>query len=399
MTLAICGHLKQNKGSGDALPDKEGKNKMGDWTEQQLLFALHEAQGIGWHTIHSLRERIGMIALHHWLDRSVQHWFDLGLKPSIAERLAAQFRSERLEQRLIVTEQQEIEWISILDDEYPFLLKETAQPPWIIYGKGDWDILSETSIAMVGTRNPTVYGKKVAGMLAEQLTQAGFIVVSGLAKGIDAASHEGALKQGRTVAVMGTPFTHIYPPEHRVLAEKIAANGIVISEYPLDTPSHPGLFPRRNRIIAGLTLGTVVVEADDRSGALITSDSALEASRDVFAVPGPITSPKSKGTFRLLKQGAKPVATASDIVEEYSGWLTMVPSPYNNETVDSILEEPLTDEEQRMYELISEQEASFDELLLRSGVPFAELHHILLSLQLKKRIREAQGAVYCSVWM
>ncbi|MCY9516186.1 DNA-processing protein DprA [Paenibacillus apiarius] len=372
---------------------------MSDWTEQQLLFALHEAQGIGWHTIRSLRERIGMIALHHWLDRSVQHWFDLGLKPSIAERLAAQFRSERLEHRLIVTERQGIEWITVLDDKYPDLLKETAQPPWVIYGKGDWDILSETSIAMVGTRNPTVYGKKVAGMLAEQLTQAGFIVVSGMAKGIDAASHEGALRRGRTVAVMGTPFTRIYPPEHRALAEKIAANGIVISEYPLDTPSHPGLFPRRNRIIAGLTLGTVVVEADNKSGALITADSALEASRDVFAVPGPITSPKSKGTFRLLKQGAKPVATASDIVEEYSGWLTMVPSTYNNETVESILAEPLTEEEQRMYELISEQEASFDELLLRSGVPFAELHHILLSLQLKKRIREAHGAVYCSVWM
>ncbi|MBG9733159.1 DNA-processing protein DprA [Paenibacillus alvei] len=375
----------------------KGKNAMSQWTISQIIIALHEAEGIGWHTIRDLMDRIGPNDLQYWMDRPSSQWQEFGMKPNIADRLAAQFRSEHLEQRLDIIERHGIEWRTAIDAQYPLLLRETAQYPWVIYGKGDWKCLEEASVSIVGTRTPTSYGKKVAATLGEQLSRMGLHVVSGLAKGIDAASHEGALKYGKTIAVMGTSFDQVYPPENRGLADRIADNGMVITEYPLGMKTHPGMFPRRNRIIAGLSLGTVVVEANLRSGALITADMALESNREIFAVPGPITSPKSAGTLKLLYEGsAKMIRSTSDIVEEFKGWLTTLPSSYNNETVDAKGEQSLTEEEKRIYELICEQDSTIDDLMQRSCTTFAQLHEVLLSLQLKKRIREGLGAVYSS---
>lgn len=370
---------------------------MNIWTERQLLFGLHETEGIGWYTIQLLLDKMRLSELQYWLDRSTAQWREVGLKPNIAAKLAAQFRAEHIELRLQLTEQNKIKWITAIDEQYPLLLKEVAQSPWVLYGKGGWNFLAEPSVSIVGSRTPTSYGKKVAMILGEELAQLGLHVVSGLAKGIDASSHEGAMKKGRTVAVMGTSFHHIYPPENRNLAEKIMENGIVITEYPLGTPPHPGLFPQRNRIIAGLTMGTVIVEAGVQSGALITARMALEANREVFAVPGAITSPKSAGTLQLIYDGsAKMVRSAGDIVEEFKGWLTTIPLPYNNGTVSTIEESPLTEEEKRIYAFICEQDSTFDDLMQRSGITFAQLHEVLLSLQLKKRIRGDIGAVYSS---
>ncbi|MGG0814842.1 DNA-processing protein DprA [Paenibacillus alvei] len=370
---------------------------MSQWTISQIIIALHEAEGIGWHTIRDLMDRIGPNDLQYWMDRPSSQWQEFGMKPNIADRLAAQFRSEHLEQRLDIIERHGIEWRTAIDAQYPLLLRETAQYPWVIYGKGDWKCLEEASVSIVGTRTPTSYGKKVAATLGEQLSRMGLHVVSGLAKGIDAASHEGALKYGKTIAVMGTSFDQVYPPENRGLADRIADNGMVITEYPLGMKTHPGMFPRRNRIIAGLSLGTVVVEANLRSGALITADMALESNREIFAVPGSITSPKSAGTLKLLYEGsAKMIRSTSDIVEEFKGWLTTLPSSYNNETVDAKGEQSLTEEEKRIYELICEQDSTIDDLMQRSCTTFAQLHEVLLSLQLKKRIREGLGAVYSS---
>lgn len=372
---------------------------MGNWTERELVFALNEIIGIGWHTIRALGERVGFGGLADWLNRPASDWAELGMKPSMARKLAAGFRADRLEERLELANTAGIEWITRWDECYPPLLQEIPQPPWILYGKGDWTALSSDAIAIVGSRNPTVYGKKVALQLAEQLGCAGFLIVSGLARGIDACSHEGALIQGRTAAVMGTAFDRIYPYENANLARRIAASGIVLTEYPLGTPSHPGLFPRRNRIIAGLTLGTVVVEAAMGSGALITADFATESFREVFVVPGPVTSPKSAGPLFLMRNGARPIAHAEDIMEELKARLTTVTLPYNNGTVGLTESEPLTEEERRICELIRLEGSTFEELLLASGLPFAELHRILLSLQLKQRVREAQGAVYHSIWI
>ncbi|UHA73947.1 DNA-processing protein DprA [Paenibacillus sp. 481] len=372
---------------------------MSEWTERELLFGLHETEGIGWHTIQMLSERVGFANLSAWLNRPAADWIHIGIKPAQAAKLAQQYDADRLAARLHITQQQGIEWITMLDHTYPELLKQTHEPPWIMYGRGNWDVLRQPCVAIVGTRTPTVYGKTIAYQLSEQLAEAGITVVSGLARGIDGSSHEGAIKKGMTVAVLGTPLDRVYPPEHRSLFHAIAEGGLVVSEYPLGTRSHPGLFPRRNRIIAGLALGTVVVEAAVKSGALITADLALDASREVFAVPGPVTSPKSEGTFYLLQQGAKPVACAADIIEEFASWLTTLPLPYNNGTVATSALEPLLEEEATIVQLLSLRSLTFDELLAQSGLPFAKLHQTLLSLQLKKRIREAPGAQYCSEWM
>lgn len=305
------------------------------WTEREILFALHETYGVGWHTIQYLIHTIGLSELKKWLDCSVSRWKEVGLKPEIAKNIATQFRAERLAQRLQLVQQQGIIWITAIDEHYPPLLKQISQFPWVLYGKGDWKYLREASIGIVGTRVPTSYGKNMAMTLAKQLTQLGFHVTSGLARGIDAASHEGALKQGKTIAVMGTSFEKIYPAEHAHLSAKIIKNGIVITEYPLGTPFHPGLFPRRNRILAGITLGTVVVEAKMRSGAMITAQIALDENREVFAVPGPITSSNSAGTLDMIQKGmAKMVVCVQDIVEECKSWLTMIPLSLHNETID-----------------------------------------------------------------
>uniref|UniRef100_UPI00046FEF58 DNA-processing protein DprA n=1 Tax=Paenibacillus zanthoxyli TaxID=369399 RepID=UPI00046FEF58 len=226
-------------------------------------------------------------------------------------------------------------------------------------------------------------------------------VVSGLARGIDSICHEAALGQrGGTVAVMATGMDKIYPPENRELVERISREGLVVTEYPIGTKSHPGLFPQRNRIIAGLTLGTVVVEADSRSGSLITADAALEAGRDVFAVPGPITSPKSRGALELIKQGAALVSGAADILAEYVSLLpepsdfTADPEAGNDGFGMLCSENNLTSDESRLYHILHQGPCSLDELLEKSGLDFGHLHSVLLSLIIKKAVTSLPGAVY-----
>jgi DNA processing protein len=248
---------------------------------------------------------------------------------------------------------------------------------------------------------PTGYGRKVATMLSEALTRAGLMVVSGMARGIDSVVHETALRSGGpTVAVLGAGIDVIYPPENRSLYEEIAAKGLIISEYPPGTKALPGFFPQRNRIIAGLTLGTVVVEADARSGSLITADLALEAGRDVFSVPGPLTSPKSRGTLDLIKQGAKMVTEAGDIIEEYDSWLPKgVSDTYNKERRAPRQERPdelagLTNDERQIYHMLEQGPGSLDEMIERTRWDFGHLHSVLLSLIIKKQITQLPGAIY-----
>lgn len=217
-------------------------------------------------------------------------------------------------------------------------------------------------------------------------------MVSGLARGIDSICHEAALRSGGgTIAVVATGLDKVYPTENIELERRISQKGLVITEYPLGTKSHPGLFPQRNRIIAGLSRGTVVVEADSRSGSLITADAALEAGRDVFAVPGPITSPKSRGALELIKQGAKLVTSGLDIIEEYTSYLpTNVIKTGNNSTTeqtadDFMIEKKLTNEESHLYHILHQGPFILDDLLVRTGWDFGHLHSVLLSLIIKKR--------------
>ncbi|MBD3282115.1 MAG: DNA-protecting protein DprA [Candidatus Portnoybacteria bacterium] len=209
--------------------------------------------------------------------------------------------------------------ISLQDKDYPAILKEISDPPKEIYVKGKILEKDKLAVAVVGTRNCTPYGKKIALDISGKLAGMGITIVSGLAKGIDTYAHRAALnKKGRTIAVLGTGLDKksFYPSSNYTLSEKISKQGAVISEYPLGTRGAKHTFPQRNRIISGLSLGIVVIEAAERSGSLITAMLGLEQNREVFAVPGPIDSKYSKGTNMLIKMGAKPVAKIEDILEE-----------------------------------------------------------------------------------
>ncbi|AWB44284.1 DNA-protecting protein DprA [Paenibacillus sp. CAA11] len=356
--------------------------------KKDIMIGLHESTGIGWKTMSRI---LSSEEWPHALEFDIEDWKRHGLNARLAERMEKEFTAEWIEQRLARMTANHITPLTPLDQEYSILMKETVRPPWVIYAKGRTELLnSPRSIAMVGTRIPTAYGRKVGQMLAESLGNSGVTIVSGMAKGIDGICHESAVRSpGSTIAVLGTAIDKPYPPEHTSLYHQIAEYGLVISEYPIGTPPHPGLFPQRNRIIAGITKGTIVVEADERSGSLITADAALEANRDVFSVPGPITSPKSKGTLNLIKQGAKLVTGPEDVLDEY-GWARAG----SNELANMQNGKKLTENEDRIYHMLEQGNRAFDELLALTGWEFGLLHSVLLSLIIKKQAVQLAGSIY-----
>ncbi|MDO7905844.1 DNA-processing protein DprA [Paenibacillus sp. JX-17] len=367
--------------------------------ERLALLGLHEMEGIGKKTIRRYQQ-----AGYRWqdcADLTAEEWIRLGLPAHKARETALKLNHNWIEERASLLQQGGISYVTALDDDYPYLMKETVEPPWVLYLKGKAELLHSLSVAMVGTRVPTAYGRKVGEMLAEGLSRAGITVVSGMARGIDSVCHQAALEHhGQTIAVLGTGLDRIYPPEHTGLYHRIAEEGLIVTEYPLGTKPHPGLFPLRNRIIAGLSKGTVVVEADLRSGSLITADAALESGRDVFAVPGPITSPKSQGCLNLIKQGAKTVTNIEDILEEYVAWLQNTPECHYNrkrslsQVESGRNEEGLGSEERKIHNLLEQGPLLLDELLEATGWHFGLLHSVLLSLIIKKQIAQLPGAKY-----
>ncbi len=277
------------------------------------------------------------------------------------------------------------------DEAYPPYLVEIADPPPVLYLRGELQTRDQWAVAVVGTRRATAYGKHVTTQLAGDLARSGVTIVSGLARGIDAVAHQAALDVGgRTIAVLGSGIRNIYPPEHRRLADQIAASGAILSGFPPGTPPEAGNFPRRNRIISGLSLGALVVEAGTRSGALITANYALEQGRDVFAVPGPINARSSLGTNRLIQQGAKLVLSAADILEELN--MTMV-----DEQVAAQLALPATHEEAQLLQLLSGHPQHVDELSRSAGLPVAQVSSALTMMQLKGMVRQVEGMSYVRV--
>lgn len=367
--------------------------------EREFLFGLNEIEGIGWKSIDRIR-RAGLLT-DLAFSCTAGDWEKVGIPAKMSERLAAVYTEEWIQQRTLLMKESGVSMVTIADDHYPVLLLESLQPPWVLYYRGRLELTTLPGIAMVGTRVPTAYGRRVGEVLAAELSKGGMVIVSGLARGIDSVCHEAALQaQGNTIAVVATGLDKVYPPENRELEQQISREGLVISEYPLGTRSHPGLFPQRNRIIAGLTMGTLVVEADSRSGSLITADAALEAGRDVFAVPGPITSPKSRGALELIKQGAKLVTGANDILEEYITFLPQKaeelrdPNRPEEEPYSSSMEKKLTSEESHLYHILHQGPFTLDELLVRTKWDFGHLHSVLLSLIIKKAVTQLPGAIY-----
>lgn len=358
---------------------------------ETILIALNHVEGIGWKTIQSIVRHFDR--LEDAIPFRPDDWRAIGLTASRADLLSEAMRkinSEGTGKLLDSYREKEIGIMTIFDEAYPALLKQTSQPPWVLYYRGDSELMNRQCIGVVGTRTPTVYGRKSAEQLAEELSAAQVCVVSGLAKGIDSAAHIGALKQpGSTIAVLGCSIEQVYPPENKLLYRQIVEQGLIVSEYPLHTKPHPGLFPQRNRIIAGLSAGVLVIEAALKSGSLITADQALEESRDVYAVPGPIQSPKSQGTLSLIKQGAKLVTCAADILEEYPHWILLDKLTHTKQGMP-----PLTADEQKIVDLLDGQPMTIDELLATSQFTFGHLHSVLLNLLLTKRVVQFPGFVY-----
>lgn len=291
--------------------------------------------------------------------------------------------------------ERKIACIPLDSPDYPSLLKQISRPPPLLYRRGAGSAGDNRAVAIVGSRRCTFYGREVARRLAGELARAGFTVVSGMALGIDTAAHEGALeKAGRSVAVLGCSVERCYPPGNRLLRDRLIGEGAVISEFPLDTAPLPHHFPRRNRIISGMTLGTIVVEAPEKSGALITADYALEQNREVLAVPGNIGSPYSRGCHRLLKEGARLVEGVDDILEEL-GFAPGGAAATLEKAAGGALEAgSLDDLERALLELIPYQPRHIDEIVRCSGEAAARAGAGLLKLELKGLIRQLPGKYF-----
>ena len=275
--------------------------------------------------------------------------------------------------------------LTLADADYPRKLLDTPDPPTLLYAKGRVELLNRPAIAVVGSRNATPQGVANAEAFARTLSQAGLGIVSGLALGIDAAAHRGGLAGGSsTMAVIGTGCDRIYPARNQALAQRIAADGLIVSEFPLGTPALRENFPRRNRIISGLTLGCLVVEAAERSGSLITARLAGEQGREVFAIPGSIHSPLAKGCHRLIKQGAKLVDDARDILEELRLPVPAVAPPVPASA-------PGGGEGQRLLDCLGHDACDIDSLATRSGLTPESLYAILLQMELEGRVASLPG--------
>ncbi len=270
------------------------------------------------------------------------------------------------------------------DAVYPRLLREIYNPPIVLYTWGRLTERDQHALAVVGSRKTSHYGLECAKKISYQLAYAGLTVVSGLARGIDTAAHQGALAaQGRTVAVLGSGLMDLYPQENLALAEKIAASGAVVSEYPMTYPPTPQTFPYRNRIVAGWSSGLLVVESGLKGGALITAGQALEHNRTVYAVPGPIDRPTSGGPNRLIQQGAKLITGAADILDDLN---VLIPA----ERAKTAPAE-LSPDEQTILDAIETNETALDFIVGKSGLPMPKVASTLLALEMKRRVKQLPG--------
>jgi DNA processing protein len=281
------------------------------------------------------------------------------------------------------------------DIEYPELLRQIYDPPIVMYVKGELLPKDKNSLAMVGSRMTTHYGIEVARKLAYQLAYLGVTVISGGARGIDSAAHQGALSgKGRTIAVLGTGINLVWPPENKELYERIAENGALVTQFPFNSPGTKQSFPIRNRLVAGMTLGTVVVEANLTSGALITANFANEYGRQVFAVPGRIDSPRSKGCHDLIKKGAKLCEGAEDILSEFEYLFPPSNKPASPAETGTLPALELSENEQKVYDTLSEEQLSIDQVIRKSGLPASATSVALLSLEMKRIVRQLPGKLF-----
>ncbi len=323
--------------------------------------------------------------------------------PGIGEKIASgilSIKQESIDREFRLAEKLGVRIFPWDSPDYPRNLTYIPDPPIVLYVKGEIREDDVLAVGVVGSRRASFYGLASAEKIAGDLCGRGYTVVSGLARGIDTAAHTGALQsKGRTIAVIGSGFNRLYPEENAALADRISRQGAVVSEFPIDTPPSRQNFPRRNRVISGLSLGVVVVEAARNSGALITANFALEQGREVFALPGKIDSANSYGTNDLIKQGAKLVASIEDIIEELEP--SNIPehepdAPERTGGADAPPQE-LSEQERAVFAFFPDEAVHPDELAENSGVEISKIYSILLKLQHRNLIRELPGKQFMRV--
>ena len=285
-------------------------------------------------------------------------------------------------------EKKKIKVLTWEDADYPRRLKEINQAPPVLFINGSINVEDDWAVAVVGTRRVTPYGRQIAVEIARFLAENGVTVVSGLARGVDAIAHQSSLQAGgRTIAVLGNGVDITYPPEHAKLAKEIISQGALVSDYPIGTPPDGVNFPPRNRIISGLSLATVVVEAGERSGALITAEFAVEQGREVFAVPGSILTPQSEGTNKLIEQGARPLLKMKEIIEVLK--LEQIPEKQTTRKIN-----PINPSEKRLLDFLSHEPVHVDELSNLAGLPISEVSATLTMMELKGLVSQVGGMNY-----
>lgn len=338
------------------------------------------------------------------LPGALQRLQDMGLAaleaavPGLTEKLGVVQQGRAFEREMARLQTTDIQVLTLSDAAYPPALRWIPEPPPVLYLWGAVQEDDSFAFAMVGSRKPSPYGQAVAQRFSTELAQAGFTVVSGLARGIDSLAHHGALQAGgRTIAVLGSGINVVYPPEHRRLYDTIKTHGAVVSEFPFDTKPDRWNFPRRNRIISGLTLGTLVVEASDQSGSLHTARHAIEQGREVFAIPGRIDVPHSRGAHTLIKRGAKLVEELDDILAELPDAIRQAAQqrrllPASLEA--TALPADLSPDEARVLGLLSPEEVHIEALIAASQLPAQGVASILLTLELRGLVRQFPGTFF-----
>jgi DNA processing protein len=361
--------------------------------ELEALVQLAAAPHLGSIKIRLLIHHFGSAeaALHADLQEIAQF-------PGFGEKIVESIRQARsgdfARREIELAERQGVHLVPYTSTEYPKSLLEIHDRPVILYVKGQIKASDRQSIAVVGTRRMSVYGGEMAEKLSRELAAEQFTVVSGLARGIDTCAHRGALRSGRTIAVIGSGLGDIYPQENSALAEQIATNGALVSEFPMMTPPDRQNFPQRNRIVSGMTLGTLLIEAPIKSGAMITMEKALAQHKKLFALPGRVDSENFRGNHQLIKSGlAQLVEEARDV----TGSFTNLFSPAELKTKWAPAKPHLEREEAQLLELLPDQELSFDQIVQLSKLPVMKVNVTLMSLMLKKVIKEFPGKIYKKV--
>jgi len=320
-----------------------------------------------------------------------------GVGPKLTARIAAAQEEIPAEEAIATCREHGVSVVTDADPQYPRPLREIADPPAVLFMRGQWRPQDAIAVAIVGTRHATQYGLRQGERLAASLARAGLTIVSGLARGVDAAAHRGALDAGgRTIAVLGSGVLNVYPPEHAALAEEVAARGALVSESPPRAEPLAGVFPQRNRIISGLSLGVIVVEAGDQSGALITARHAMEQGREVFAVPGRIEDRTARGCHRLIRDGARLVQSPDDVLEEL-GPLVEPVARGDGQIVHHPAELLLNELEQQVLAAIGSDSTSIDEVVAATGLTAAQVLATLSVLEMRRVVRRLSGTMVARI--